>query len=258
MPELRPDRARQVCAAADALRLRAAAGGGGSDPARRLPYFPEGGAEAVGRLLCALPLLSSLEAVERRLPLAALRNVSLRSAEAVRREVEALLPSPSRVMRYALLRVSHPAAPAAGSDGGEGAVGCHVVCTFAPVDSDGVLRDSGSVSLDAPCGGAQLWHPGLECGADGAAADTGGGAGVPSAADVGVMGVGQLKAFLASRSLGYAHLLEKHELRALAMQAVGSGSCCTGATNGGSVVSSSCHTYIPIYQPMDSGTTYHS
>lgn len=87
-PRLSPARARQVCAAADALRLRSAAASGAPYEAaggRRLAYFPEGGAERAAALLEAFDGADAAAAVERRLPLAAL-HLPPDTLKGVRRE----------------------------------------------------------------------------------------------------------------------------------------------------------------------------
>jgi MoxR-like ATPase len=254
VPALPPDRARQVVATVDALRLRAASTSGGADSDRRLPFFAGVSAEAVARLLFVLPQLSTVEAIERRLPLPALR-MSPATVEAVRREVAALLPPPARAMRYASLRVvggrRQPDGPmyAEANGGGMSADGNRAgqldgdlgvrgdaegepcgqptacVCTFCPVDSDGVLRSGSQVEVPAPCGRGALWQPGRSGTSEPplAAGVGGGGDGSPSAAEIGAMGVGKLKALLTSRAAPHAHLIEKSELRQLALETCGGG-----------------------------------
>lgn len=244
VPALSAERGRQVVAAVDALRFRAASTAGGVDYDRRLPFFSEVSAEAVARLLCALPQLSPVESVERRLPLPALR-LSPATIEAVRSEVAALLPPPVRAMRYALVRVVGEgrggrlasAEPITDGMGAERPVGggggrcddaevkpCGLptacMCTFCPVDSDGVLRSGSQVEMPAPCGRGSLWQPGQS---EPSEPLTAGGGGSPSAAEIGAMGVGQLKALLTLRAAPHADLLEKSELRELALQTCGNG-----------------------------------
>jgi len=238
VPAMPAERLRQLCSTVDALRLRSvlAHAGVNAGDGRRLPYFPEGGSEAVAKLLTALPQLSSLEALERRLPLSVLR-ISGRSVDGIRNEISSLLASSALPMRYALAEISCSmeglASPtealASTADRGRGSSGGQqrsracmspyvCVCRFVPVDSDGVARGTGHVHLAAPCGLQPIWSPasvktGSVTGADGTPYSQGG----PSPSDIGAMSVNQLKALLASRDVSYEDVLEKSELRRLAL-----------------------------------------